>query len=419
MKLLPFQQEAVDALKGRSRSALYWDMGTGKTFAGGELASLSGDSRILIVCQKSKVQDWIIHMRDNHSLPVYDLTSKRSLERWSSEGGCGVVNYDLLSRRPVFKKMSGHCLVLDESSLIQNETTKRTKVVMSMAPSHVVLLSGTPTGGRYEKLWTQMRLLGWRITKEEFWRRYIEYRIWDSPGFPVKIVTGYKRVDELKAQMREHGARFLKAEDVLGELPSQTFLTVVTPSVPEYARMDRDGISTLDGIEILGDSSLSLRMALRRIATVGKGKALSDILESTEERVVVMYSFNRELTEAKGICEDCKRAISEVNGSAHDLTAYESVENSVTLIQYQAGAMGLNLQKARIMVFMSPPESSELYEQAKKRIHRIGQSKPCLYYRLMMSGTIEADIYDCLAQRKDYTDELFREKHGTGKNIRN
>ena len=69
--------------------------------------------------------------------------------------------------------------------------------------------------------------------------------------------------------------------------------------------------------------------------------------------------------------------------------------------------MGLNLQKANKIIYFTPTLSSELFEQSKKRIHRIGQDKPCFYYQLKCG--IEYHIYDVLSMRKDYTDELFLE----------
>ena len=69
--------------------------------------------------------------------------------------------------------------------------------------------------------------------------------------------------------------------------------------------------------------------------------------------------------------------------------------------------MGLNLQKANKIIYFTPTLSSELFEQSKKRIHRIGQDKPCFYY-LLKSG-IEYRIYNTLEMRKDYTDKLFEE----------
>ena len=59
------------------------------------------------------------------------------------------------------------------------------------------------------------------------------------------------------------------------------------------------------------------------------------------------------------------------------------------------------------MMYFTPTLSSELFEQSKKRIHRIGQEQPCFYYQL--TSGIEYRIYDTLAMRKDYTDDLFVE----------
>ena len=69
--------------------------------------------------------------------------------------------------------------------------------------------------------------------------------------------------------------------------------------------------------------------------------------------------------------------------------------------------MGLNLQSASKIVYFTPPLSSELYEQSKKRTHRIGQNKTCFYWKLICKGSIEERIYRVLAMRKDYTEALF------------
>ena len=58
-----------------------------------------------------------------------------------------------------------------------------------------------------------------------------------------------------------------------------------------------------------------------------------------------------------------------------DLRNYEKYDDSVTLVQYQAGATGVNLQKANKIIYYSLPLSSELFEQSKKRIHRIRTKK--------------------------------------------
>ena len=124
------------------------------------------------------------------------------------------------------------------------------------------------------------------------------------------------------------------------------------------------------------------------------------------------HQVREEMEKLKEICSNQGKEISIVNGQTKDLKAYENEENSVTLIQYQAGAMGLNLQKANKIIYFSLPERSELFEQSKKRIHRIGQDRPCFYYYLISNNTIEVDILETLKMRKDYTDELFKLKEG-------
>ena len=69
--------------------------------------------------------------------------------------------------------------------------------------------------------------------------------------------------------------------------------------------------------------------------------------------------------------------------------------------------MGLNLQKANKIIYYSLPLSSELFEQSKKRIHRIGQEKPCFYYMMICKNSVEEKILAALEMRKDYTEKLF------------
>ena len=80
--------------------------------------------------------------------------------------------------------------------------------------------------------------------------------------------------------------------------------------------------------------------------------------------------------------------------------------------------MGLNLQRARICVFYSLCLSYSDYEQAKARIHRIGQNRNCNFYNLICESSIEEDILETLEQRRDYTEQLFTEKHGGKREVK-
>ena len=96
-----------------------------------------------------------------------------------------------------------------------------------------------------------------------------------------------------------------------------------------------------------------------------------------------------------------------INGSVKNLDNYNTQDNAITFCQYQAAAMGVNLQKANKIVYFSLPLSSELFEQSKKRTHRIGQVNPCFYYIMTCKNSIEEKILETLKKRQDYTERLF------------
>lgn len=126
ISLLPHQEQALKATENLNRVAYYLDMGLGKTFVGSEKMMSFGTKRNLIVCQKSKIEDWIDHIRTYYKdVTAVDLTvpgSISTLASWDGGSTCvGVINYDLVFRRPPLKSLTGFTLMLDESSLIQNE----------------------------------------------------------------------------------------------------------------------------------------------------------------------------------------------------------------------------------------------------------------------------------------------------------
>ena len=226
-------------------------------------------------------------------------------------------------------------------------------------------------------------------------------------GYP--IITGYKNVERLKRKLRDYGAIFKKTEEVI-DLPTQNFIDIKVPESAYYKKFKRDRIITIGEQTLVGDTALTNMLYQRMLCghfNIDKLSAFEDILESTNDRLVVFYNFNDELTELERICREKGRPMSFCNGSDKELGNFENCENAVILVQYQSGAYGLNLQKANKIIYFSPPLSSDLFEQSKKRIHRIGQDKPCFYY-LLKTG-IDYRIYDTLAMRRDYTDKLFEE----------
>ena len=416
MKLFDYQEKALALTSDKDNSAFYYDMGLGKTFIGSERLRLYGERVNIVVCQKSKIKDWCEHFKEHYTdYAVFDLTNKKDMQAfmvYPIYKCIGIINYELAYRRAELRQLKDFTMMLDESSMIKNETAKRTKFILSLNPSHTILLSGTPTDGKYEFLYSQLRLLGWKITKTAYYNRYIKTELRSYGGPMFRVVTGYKNVSELKAKLKEYGAVFAKAEEVI-KLPEKKFIKEYSTVSSDYKKFMKDRVIKIDDKELTGDSTLSKRLYARMLCSAyskDKISRLIDLVNSTSDRVIIFYNFNTELEALRKVLFD--RPISIVNGQVKDLKAYENNDNSVTLIQYQAGAMGLNLQKANRIIYFSLPERSERFEQSKARICRIGQEKQCYYHIMMCHKSVEEKIYECLLMRKDYTDELFRKEFG-------
>lgn len=446
LNFMPHQKNVLQTTEPFDRVGYYLDMGLGKTFVGAEKMWELNNAVNLVICQKSKIDDWIGHFHDYYpNCKVFDLTKKCETltyqtlidtgKLYISDTIIGVINYDLVFRRSYISHMTGFTLMLDESSLICNENAKRSKFVLKLFPESVILLSGTPTAGKYERLWSQCQLLGWKISKKAFWNSYVETEWVDIGDFKREVVTGYKNVEHLKKKLAQYGAVFMKTEEVL-ELPEQieqkvffkvtkeykyfiknSYLLLDTLNLTKFIGDDSDfyGNDTTPRIELVGDNSLTKMLYARQLCGQyhkDKLQGLYDLIESSDERWIIFYNFTEELNRMKKHLEDLKRPYSVLNGSTKDMNAYEHTDDSITFIQYQAGAMGGNYQKANRIIYYTLPlgkGSCDIWEQSKKRIHRIGQERPCFYYYLLVKSSIEEKNLESLKVGKDYTDELFKE----------
>ena len=422
LKFMPHQEQALTLTDTFNRCAYYLDMGLGKTFVGAEKLYLLNNKVNLVICQKSKIDDWVQHFKEYYpEYHVLNLMKKSEAITFRNELAVkgkeliGVVNYETAFRRDWLLKPTDFTLMLDESSLISNENAKRSKFILKMNPESVVLLSGTPTAGKYEKLWSQVRLLGWDIEKKTFWNSYVDTQwIENGDGYKQEVIVGYKHVEHLKKKLAQFGAVFMKTNEVMN-LPEQIEQMVFVKSTKDYRYfMKHSYLQLADDTELVGDNSLTKMLYARQLCGQfhkEKLEAFKDLVESTEDRLIVFYNFTAELEVMKEIAAELERPVSVVRGGEDDRTAYEESDNSITFIQYQAGAMGGNFQKANKMIYFTLPlgkGSCDLWEQSKKRIHRIGQSNTCFYYYLLVKGSIEERNLQMLKVGKDLTDDLFK-----------
>ena len=123
--LYDHQKQVLDQTKYKNRVAFYMEMGLGKTFVGAEKMVQLGARVNLVICQKSKIDDWMQHFKDHYSIYPYNLTKKIDFDDFTffasrSEGNfmIGIINYELAWRRLDLLKLKDFTLMLDESSLI-------------------------------------------------------------------------------------------------------------------------------------------------------------------------------------------------------------------------------------------------------------------------------------------------------------
>lgn len=425
---MPHQEKVLNQTKDFNRVAYYLDMGLGKTFVGAEKVWELNNDVNLVICQKSKIDDWVQHFKDHYpDYEVFDLTHKSQAITFRNRIDTksiyhrdvqiiGVINYDLTFRRDWMLKINEFTMMLDESSLITNENAKRSKFILKMKPESVVLLSGIPTAGKYERLWSQVQLLGWNINKKTFWNSYVDTKwVENGDGFKQEVIVGYKNVEHLKKKLAQYGAVFMKTSEVL-DLPEQIEQKIMFKVTKEYKFFIKNSYLLIDDdTELVGDNNLTKTLYARQLCGQyhkEKLEGFRDLVQSTEDRLIVFYNFTAEYEAMKAIAEELERPVSVVRGGEDDRTAYEESDNSITFIQYQAGAMGGNFQKANKVIYFTLPlgkGSCDLWEQSKKRIHRIGQNNTCFYYYLLVKGSIEEKNLAALQEGKELTDELFKE----------
>lgn len=415
MTLYQHQKDVLQQTEKYNKVAYYLDMGLGKTYCGSYKA-VSFNKPILIICPKSLIPQWVEHFNDVHTeWGTYDLTKKKRLDEFICAeriNKVGIINYESAWRKSELLKLRDFTLMLDESQAIANNTSKQTKGVLKLKFDNLILLSGTPcSNARYDKLYTQLKMLGLHMNKRSYEDRYCNFFEMEKSGIKFRVLSKtnpYKNVDELKQVMRELGCVFMKTDEVI-DLPEQRFINVWVQPSKYYKTFVKDGYVDCGDTEYISSSPATDMLYARQLCNSNeKLEMVRTLIEGTEDRVIIFYNFNCELELLQQLVQKLKRPISYVNGSTKNLNCYNNNSDSVTLVQYQSGSSGVNLQKASKMIYYSPPIKSDFFEQSKKRIHRIGQDNKCTYWKLITNNSIELNIYNTLAKKQDYNEELFK-----------
>lgn len=432
--LHPYQHKGVTHILNVSKSALFLDMGLGKTIttltAIEDLMHNSFDvSKTLItaplrVCNtvwKQEAEKWE-HTKDLKISIVTGSPTQR-LAALQRTADIYVIN------RENIKWLVGHykknwpfdMLIVDESSSFKSHTSQRFKALKKVLPyiDRTVLLTGTPASNGYMDLWSQFYLLdgGYRLgrTMTFFRNRYFTS---DFMGYTYELKDG--AVKEIQDQIQDL-VLSMQSEDYL-DLPS------MIPSVlgnklegallKQYNKFEKDMILALnneDNITAMSAATLSNKLlqfcsgnmydehkVVHHIHNL-KIETLKEIVdENPEDNILVAYNYKHEL---QALLQAFPEAV-QLDKKGLAVERWNKGEIKILLAHPASAGHGLNLQHGgSLIAWYGFTWSLELYQQFNARLYRQGQNKKVRVMHIAV-GEIEHKLMTALA-KKDVTQAML------------
>ena len=155
----------------------------------------------------------------------------------------------------------------------------------------------------------------------------------------------------------------------------------------------------------------------KRATQISRAKldVLEDLIDSANaegRKVVVIARFLPEIDAISAMLKKCGIVHAMITGEVKDRSAeVERFQNdpevTVFVGQIQTAAMGITLTAASTMIFYSLDYSMSNYEQARARIHRVGQRNACTYIHLIAKSTIDVKVLQALREKADLARTLI------------
>jgi len=432
-ELYAHQLEGARLLVENPRYALFWEMGCGKT--GTVLSAIKylhqrGEaSRVLVVCPLSIINPaW----RKDAGLFAPELTVAGwhdKLPRWSKAPRFGEANINIINfesfRKIAEDKSVWDMLVVDESSKMKDPRSKISKALRAFAHRvrRVVLLSGTPAPNDPLEYWAQI----YAIDPEVLGSSYYAFR--HHYGKAKRIYLGSRYVDQYSADPKKvpamleriatvsHTLRKADCMDLPDKVDEIIEIDLSTDERKAYETMQRDLILRFDDGDATADNVLAEAMKLRQIANgwcydtqhkpkiIGRSKinALIDVLDQINSQAVIWIEFREDADRIKHLLGEracCLVGGMSEQGRAEAIEAFTSGKCRYLVAHPQSAGHGLTFVNAHYAIFYGLGYSFEQHQQARDRIHRIGQRSKCTYLYLLSKGTVEEDILDVVRGKR-------------------
>ncbi|MEM6777415.1 MAG: DEAD/DEAH box helicase [Planctomycetota bacterium] len=410
------------------------DMGLGKTVQTlGALVDRASDGPALVVAPTSVGDNWVREAeRFAPSLRplLYRDQNRDAVVRDAGPGDVLIVSYQLLQRDAKrFATRQWHTLVLDEAQFIKNSQTKTSQAIRTLQADWRLGLSGTPLENHLGELWSLFRTLspGLLGSWQRFRSRFAE---------PIERHNDADRREALARLVRPFVLRRTK-QNVLKELPPRTEITLRAELTeaertlyedarlaalaelstdPAVAGTDRPNegrrrIQTLAWLTRL--RQLACHPALVEATWKGTSAKLQLLLSLVDElrdgghRALVFSQFVKHLTVVRQALDERGISYQYLDGATPSperqrrVDAFQDGDGDLFLISLKAGGTGLNLTAADYVLHLDPWWNPAVEDQATDRAHRIGQERAVTVYRLVAEKTIEEQILQLHADKRE------------------
>ena len=95
---------------------------------------------------------------------------------------------------------------------------------------------------------------------------------------------------------------------------------------------------------------------------------------------------------------------------------FQSGQSKLLIAGLRAGNVGINLTRAKYVIFAELDWSPAIHRQAEDRLHRIGQKNTVFAYYLIGNGTLDDHVADILVDKSYEIDSIM---DGTNENFEN
>lgn len=419
------QIKTADLLRDRKKVLLRHEVGVGKTISV-LLHCSQVPAKTLVLAPKAVIHSaWV---QDAEHFPqlrvrVYHGSKRAKALAAAADTDIVITTHDTFRRDVAVLERAGFTrFVIDESSKIKSRDSGITEAAIRFARrmDRVVLLSGTPAPNTPAEYWPQLAcidpsVLGlyWNMVREYFVP--VKKTVYQN-GRRLEVIAKLNQTEDQRrrfsAQIASHVDSLSKAECL--SLPKVTdTVRLVELSNKELAAYEAASedlkliASNGEQVNIQATTALGkLRQitggavyVAERATIIGQSKldALEEVLDEIghDEPVVIWAEYTHEIDR---IAQRFKCAI--IDGRTRDaagvVKSFQDGVLSRVVCHPQACGHGITLTRACHAVFYSLSFSAELFEQAKGRLDRAGQTRPVTNTMLIAHDTIDSVVYRAL-----------------------